>query len=140
MKEAWKAHPQRLAPYPRKGLFKEAWKAQNPRKGLFKEASEAPYPRKGLFEEAWKAQNPRKGLLKDAWKAPYPGKGLFEEAWKPQRLKMCSVGLFWVPWKTENCTQVKILKRASRVTLGKKAIWELLGQRPRCGWDKGQVG
>ena len=78
MKEAWKAHPQSLAPYPRKGLFKEAWKAQNPRKGLFKEASEAPYPRKGLFEEAWKAPYPRKGLLKEPWKAQNPRRVSFK--------------------------------------------------------------
>ncbi len=41
---------------PWKGLFEDAW---------------TPYPRKGLFKVAWKAQNPRKGLLKDGWEAPY---------------------------------------------------------------------
>ena len=34
----------------------------------------------------------------------YPGKGLFEEAWA-QRMKMCSVGLFWVPWEAYGAFQ-----------------------------------
>ena len=81
-------------------------------RGLLKDAWKVTYPRKGLFEEAWKAQNIRKGLLKNVWTAPYPRKGLFKEAWKAQNLGWAgSLYTLWVRFgtlgQTESCPHVK---------------------------------
>ena len=80
-------------------------------RGLLKDAWKVTYPRKGLFEEAWKAQNIRKGLLKNVWTAPYPRKGLFKEAWKVQNLGWAgNLYTLWVRFgtlgQTESCPHV----------------------------------
>ena len=64
----------------------------NPSEEVVERCLEDPYPRKGLFEEAWKAQNLRKELLKDGCKASFDSNFNHFRPKATQMLQMVSFG------------------------------------------------
>ena len=58
----------------------------------------------------------------------------------PRGLEWRPNGPFWDPLKTETCSDVKILGRASRVTLGKRAIGSCWAKGPAAVGIRGWLG
>ena len=57
----------------------------------------------------------------------------------PRPEHVAQVTHFGTLGSSEIVKQIKFQTRFAR-PLGEKGSWELLGQRPRCSWDKGHIG